>query len=41
VLMPLYFLFDLIGRQEPPPITHPGRRTTKGPRQSTARPGPV
>jgi hypothetical protein len=24
VLAPLYFLFDLIGRQDPPPITHPG-----------------
>jgi hypothetical protein len=24
VLMPLYFLFDLIGKQDPPPITHPG-----------------
>jgi hypothetical protein len=23
-LTPLYFLFDLIGRQDPPPITHPG-----------------
>ena len=22
-LTPLYFLFDYIGRQEPPPITHP------------------
>jgi hypothetical protein len=24
VLAPLYFLFDVIGRQDPPPITHPG-----------------
>ena len=24
VLTPLYFLFDTIGRQDPPPITHPG-----------------
>jgi hypothetical protein len=24
VLAPLYFIFDLIGRQDPPPITHPG-----------------
>lgn len=24
VLAPLYFLFDLIGRHYPPPITHPG-----------------
>ena len=24
VLTPLYFLFDRIGRQDPPPITHPG-----------------
>lgn len=24
VLSPLYFIFDLIGRQDPPPITHPG-----------------
>ena len=24
VLTPLFFLFDLIGRQDPPPITHPG-----------------
>ena len=24
VLTPLYFIFDLIGRQDPPPITHPG-----------------
>jgi hypothetical protein len=23
VLAPLYFLFDLIGRKDPPPITHP------------------
>jgi hypothetical protein len=24
VLAPLYFLFNAIGRQDPPPITHPG-----------------
>jgi hypothetical protein len=24
VLTPLYFMFDLVGRQDPPPITHPG-----------------
>lgn len=24
VLTPLYFLFDVIGRNDPPPITHPG-----------------
>jgi hypothetical protein len=24
VITPLYFLFDLIGRDDPPPITHPG-----------------
>jgi hypothetical protein len=24
VLAPLYFMFDLIGRHDPPPITHPG-----------------
>ena len=24
VITPLYFLFDIIGRQDPPPITHPG-----------------
>ena len=24
VITPLYFTFDLIGRQDPPPITHPG-----------------
>lgn len=24
ILTPLYFIFDLIGRQDPPPITHPG-----------------
>jgi hypothetical protein len=24
VLTPLYFLYDTIGRQDPPPITHPG-----------------
>ena len=24
VITPLYFIFDLIGRQDPPPITHPG-----------------
>jgi vacuolar-type H+-ATPase subunit I/STV1 len=24
VLTPLYFIFDLIGRKDPPPITHPG-----------------
>jgi hypothetical protein len=23
ILTPLYFMFDLIGRQNPPPITHP------------------
>ncbi|MGA8271620.1 MAG: hypothetical protein WB919_08675 [Candidatus Sulfotelmatobacter sp.] len=23
VLTPLYFIFDLIGRQDPPPVTHP------------------
>jgi hypothetical protein len=23
VVTPLYFMFDLIGRQDPPPITHP------------------
>ena len=24
VITPLYFMFDLIGRNDPPPITHPG-----------------
>jgi hypothetical protein len=24
VLSPLYFMFDMIGRMDPPPITHPG-----------------
>lgn len=24
ILTPLYFLFDLIGKQDPPPISHPG-----------------
>ena len=24
IISPLYFLFDLIGKQDPPPITHPG-----------------
>ena len=24
IITPLYFMFDLIGRQDPPPITHPG-----------------
>ncbi len=24
VITPLYFMFDLIGRTDPPPITHPG-----------------
>jgi hypothetical protein len=24
VLTPLYFMFDMIGRKDPPPITHPG-----------------
>jgi len=24
IIAPLYFLFDIIGRQDPPPITHPG-----------------
>jgi hypothetical protein len=24
VLTPLYFIFDLISRRDPPPITHPG-----------------
>lgn len=23
-LVPLYFMYNLIGRQDPPPITHPG-----------------
>jgi hypothetical protein len=23
-LIPLYFIFDLIGRNDPPPVTHPG-----------------
>jgi len=24
ILTPLYFFFDMIGRNDPPPITHPG-----------------
>jgi len=24
VITPLFFIFDLVGRQDPPPITHPG-----------------
>ena len=24
LLLPLYFIYDLIGQQDPPPITHPG-----------------
>jgi hypothetical protein len=24
IITPLYFIFDLIGRKDPPPITHPG-----------------
>ena len=24
VIAPLYFLYDTIGRQDPPPLTHPG-----------------
>ncbi len=24
VITPLYFMFDLIGRKDPPAITHPG-----------------
>jgi hypothetical protein len=24
VITPLYFIFDLVGKQDPPPITHPG-----------------
>ncbi len=24
IITPLYFMFDLIGRNDPPPITHPG-----------------
>ena len=24
IITPLYFMFDLIGHQDPPPITHPG-----------------
>ncbi len=24
IITPLYFMFDLIGRADPPPITHPG-----------------
>ena len=23
ILTPLYFIFDMIGRKDPPPITHP------------------
>ena len=24
IITPLYFLFDLVGKNDPPPITHPG-----------------
>jgi hypothetical protein len=24
IITPLYFLYDTIGRQDPPPVTHPG-----------------
>lgn len=24
IITPLYFMYDLIGRQDPPPLTHPG-----------------
>ncbi len=24
IITPLYFMLDLIGRQDPPPVTHPG-----------------
>jgi hypothetical protein len=24
IITPLYFIFDLIGKKDPPPITHPG-----------------
>jgi hypothetical protein len=24
IVLPLYFMFDLIGRKDPPPISHPG-----------------
>ena len=24
IITPLYFMFDVIGRKDPPPITHPG-----------------
>jgi len=24
VITPLFFIFDLVGKQDPPPITHPG-----------------
>ena len=24
IIAPLYFIFDMIGRRDPPPITHPG-----------------
>lgn len=24
VITPLFFIFDLIGKQDPPPVTHPG-----------------
>jgi len=24
IITPLYFIYDLIGRKDPPPITHPG-----------------
>ncbi|HTF25032.1 MAG TPA: hypothetical protein VK937_14115 [Candidatus Limnocylindria bacterium] len=36
VITPLYFMFDLIGRNDPPPITHPGFFWIRGSRPGVA-----
>jgi hypothetical protein len=37
VLTPLYFMFDMIGRQDPPAITHPsGERSVIDNQKATA-----
>ena len=40
VITPLYFIFDLIGKNDPPAITHPGKSgklTPKSERRSLCR----
>jgi hypothetical protein len=39
ILTPLYFIFDNIGRQDPPPITHPAFYSASSPLLSPGRSG--